>query len=97
MDHRHLSRLSRAICQSVAAAPPGADAIDRATPGTDSKRPLAGVPRQGNHRPPVACDVCGRTMLTGEGTREITSGGSVLAACPLCVISAQHDVERRVA
>lgn len=96
MDHRHLRRLSRPISQGVAGTPPSVQAIDLATSGMASERPLAGVP-QGNRRPPAACDVCGRTMLTGERTREISSGEHVLAACPLCLIRAQHDPERRVA
>jgi len=44
-----------------------------------------------------ACDVCGRTLLTGEVSSLLEVDGTVLSACPLCVIRIQRDARRQAA
>jgi hypothetical protein len=99
MDDTYLHRLSRRIHRSDEAAPPPTRADGRATSWTDPERPLSDAPRARDRRHPVdACEVCGRTLLAGESTREIIRGERVFEACTLCVISAtHHDAPRRVA
>jgi hypothetical protein len=73
-------------------APPTTPASGPVVPRTASERRLTAAPRARNRRHPVdACQICGRTLLAGEGTREIVSGESVLEACSLCVISTTRD------
>jgi hypothetical protein len=74
------------------AAAPTTPASGRVVPRTASERPLTAAPRARNRRHPVdACQICGRTLLAGEGTREIVSGERVFEACSLCVIAVTRD------
>ena len=54
------------------------------------------APRR-RRRPVEACEVCGRTLLTGERAREIVFGEQVVQACALCVIGAQRAVRQEAA
>ena len=78
--------------------PPSKDLGECATSWTAAER-APRAPDARNRRHLVdACQVCGRTLLTGEGTREIISGECVFEACSLCVISsAEDDTPRHVA
>jgi hypothetical protein len=99
MDDTARQGFSRPLGRGDATTPPATRAAGRATSGTGPERSLASAPRVRIRRCPVdACEVCGRLLLTGEGTRQIISGEHVLEACSLCVISAAaHDASRRVA
>jgi len=96
MDSTYLHRLSR---------PPRPDASDgdEATVQPSELRvvettvpPSAGAPRS-RRRPAANCEVCGRTLLTGERATAIVIGDAVVEACPLCVIQAQVDARRSAA
>jgi hypothetical protein len=39
----------------------------------------------------IACDVCGRTLLRGEGAETFLAGGSRRQVCDLCTARAQHE------
>jgi hypothetical protein len=57
---------------------------------------VTSAPHARNRRHLVdACQVCGRTLLAGEGTREIISGECAFEACSLCVISAARGATSR--
>ena len=77
---------------------PTKDLSERALLSTAAAR-APHTPHARNRRRLVdACQICGRTLLIGEGTREIISGGRVFEACSLCVIStAKDDTPRHVA
>jgi hypothetical protein len=96
MDVIYLHRLLRRFRRSDEAAP---TTDGRATSWTGPEGTLSDAPRVKNRRHPVdACQVCGRTLLAGESTREVIRGERVFEACTLCVIAdAQHDASRRVA
>jgi hypothetical protein len=92
MDHSHLRRLSRPIVRPAAVATPAAHSTVGATPWPDLQEPASAVVRTRDRRRPVtACEVCGRTLLTGETSREIDIGDRLLAACPLCAIAAARS------
>jgi hypothetical protein len=89
MDHSHLRRLSRPIMRPAAPAAPAVHSAVDTTPWSDPYKPISTVSHiRAPRRRVTACEVCGRTLLTGETSREIASGDHVLAACPLCAISA---------
>jgi hypothetical protein len=96
MDETYLHRLSRPYRQADGAPQP-----DDETGRAPDVVPGAPEPESGGEparrRRVAACEVCGRTLLAGEQTREIVVGERVAAACPLCIIGAQHAVRQRAA
>jgi len=95
MDERYLHRLSRPVrdpAPAPGAVPPAPELVvvlrDEA-----ATREVARARR----RRVQACEVCGRTLLTGEQAREIVVLESSVWACPLCVIDAQAAIRRRAA
>ena len=112
MDGRYLHRLSRQIRPRPQDAPAaeGHGATSTTSDGTgglagvndtlidtphSQARPLD-RPAVARRRSPGACEVCGRTLLTGEVASSIDADGAVLSACPLCVIRIQR-ARRQVA
>jgi hypothetical protein len=92
MGDTYLHRLWHPLRRTDSAVPPTTPANGRANSWTATERRVTDAPRARNRRHLVdACQVCGRTLLTGEGTREIISGECVLEACSLCVISTTRD------
>jgi hypothetical protein len=95
MNERYLHRLSRPVrgaAPVAAAAPPVPELIvvmrDEATPGEAARA---------RRRRAASCEICGRTLLTGEEPREIVVLERSVWACPLCVIASQTAVRRRAA
>ena len=72
-------------------SPPAASAED--APAT---HPVAGL-LHARRRTPAACELCGRTLLTGESATPVELDGIVAYACPLCVIGVQTAARGRVA
>lgn len=95
---RHPASLLAPIRRTVSPQSPSKDLGERAISWT-ADEPAPRAPHARNRRQLVdTCQVCGRTLLTGEGTREIISGERALEACSLCVIStAKDDTPRHVA
>jgi hypothetical protein len=95
MNERYLHRLSRparAAAPAAAATPPAPELVvvvrDEATP--------SGAERARRRRV-TSCEVCGRTLLTGEQPREIVVLERSVWACPLCVIESQAAVRHQAA
>jgi len=97
MDLRYLHRLSRQIRprpQDGPADRPAAFEADEPRAATETMElPRAQAPRRWKS----ACELCGRTLLTGEVAAPIDVNGTVLSACPLCVIRVQTDARRSAA
>ena len=106
MDLRYLHRLSRQIRPRPQDAPAaeGHGATSTTSDGTaglagvndtlidrphSQARPLDRPPAL-RRRSSGACEVCGRTLLTGEVASSVDVDGVVLSACPLCVIRIQR-------
>jgi hypothetical protein len=87
------------VSPAAAPAPRGLPArpATRAASWDVSGQPVSAAARARRRRPVAACEVCGRTLLTGETSRQITSGDLVLEACALCAISATRAGKRRAA
>ncbi len=90
----------------VVAAAPGRDGRDAAGQGLEDRgvalaarldEPQQSAAPRRRRRPVEACEVCGRTLLTGERAREIVFGEQVVQACALCVIGAQRAVRQEAA
>ena len=95
MDETYLHRLSRPYRPAARSARPadrGAGRRRRAGRRRYAEQAPAARPRR--RRVATSCEVCGRTLLTGEQAREIARGERVVWACPLCVIDLQHDLPR---
>ena len=107
MDEGYLHRLSRPVrgpATAPEAVPPVSEAVTAAAapPAPElvvvmrdeaASRELAKARR----RRVDSCEVCGRTLLTGEEPREIVVLEGSVWACPLCVIDAQAAIRRRAA
>jgi len=94
MNERYLHRLSRPVRGATPAAaspPPAAElvVVTRDEPAAETARV--------RRRNPTACEVCGRTLLTGEQPREIVVLERSVWACPLCVIESQAHLRRQAA
>ena len=89
----------------AAATPPAAAMPSAAAQGPAAEQgpaaaqgPVVAVVRVRQRRRPVtAGQVCGRTLLTGETSRQISSGDLLLEACELCAMSATRAGARRAA
>jgi hypothetical protein len=90
MDETYLHRLSRPYRPVARNARPAGESPDVTVVAhvPEPERPAR------RRRVVTSCEVCGRTLLTGERAREIARGERVVWACPLCVIGAQHDLPR---
>jgi len=91
MDDTYLHRLSRPYRRVADASAPRASGYDDEP--LESVEPRREAPER-RRRSVTSCEVCGRTLLTGEHAREIALGERVVWACPLCVIGAQHTQPR---
>ena len=97
MNESYLHRLSRpargAAPVAAAATPPAPELVvvvrDETTPPSGAER--------ARRRRVTSCEVCGRTLLTGEQPREIVVLERSVWACPLCVIDSQATVRRQAA
>jgi hypothetical protein len=89
MDGTYLHRLSRPRRDDESAPRPTDEAGRRLAVVLSPPEPESGG-RAARLRRVAACEICGRTLLAGERAREIVVGERVAAACPLCVIGAQH-------
>jgi len=92
MDDTYLHRLSRPY-RPVAGVSPHAASGHGGEPVSAAEPPRSGA-RERRRRPVTACEICGRTLLTGERAREVALGERIVWACPLCVIGAQHTKPR---
>ncbi len=96
MNERYLHRLSRppraAAPAPAAATPPAPELVvvvrDEATPGEAERA---------RRRRVTSCEICGRTLLTGEQPREIVVLERSAWACPLCVIESQATLRHQAA
>jgi hypothetical protein len=97
MDERYLHRLSRPVRGPVPvpapeAGPPVSELVVVVRDEAADREPA-----KARRRRIGACEVCGRTLLTGEQAREIVVLERSVWACPLCVIDAQAAIRRRAA
>ena len=96
MDLHYLHRLSRQIKPRTQDEPSDETAVRTDQPlellETRDHRPAAR-----RHRSTSACEVCGRTLLTGEVAAPVDVKGTMVYACPLCAIRVETDARRRAA
>jgi len=94
MDERYLHRLSRPVrgATPAAAAPPDSELV---VVVRDEPAPAEAL--RARRRRATSCEICGRTLLTGEEAREIVVLERSVWACPLCVIESQATVRRQAA
>ena len=100
MNERYLHRLSRPVRGGAAVAeavPPVS--VSKATPPVTELVVVTGdeaasrARAKARRRRVGACEVCGRTLLTGEQPREIVLLERSVWACPLCVIDSQTTAQ----
>ena len=97
MDLRYLHRLSRQIRPRPQDGPAGGPVTfeaDEPVAATEVREIPQARPRR---RRTGVCEVCGRTLLTGEVAAPLDVNGAIVSACPLCVIRAQTDARRSAA
>lgn len=92
------STVAQATAPAAATSPAAAMPSAASTAPAAAQGPVVAVVRVRQRRRPVtACEVCGRTLLTGETSRQIASGDLLLEACELCAMSATRAGARRAA
>ena len=95
MNERYLHRLSRPFRGATPEAASTAPARELVVVTRDE--PEATGTARVRRRTVTACEVCGRTLLTGEQPREIVVLERSVWACPLCVIESQAHLRRQAA
>ena len=95
MNQRYLHRLSRPVRDATPAGPPPPPTPELVVVTRDEAA-AAGAARV-RRRTITACDICGRTLLTGEQAREIVVLEGSAWACPLCVIESLALLRRQAA
>jgi len=95
MNEGYLHRLSRPARGATPAAAPAAPARDIVV--VTRGEPEATAATRVRRRTITSCELCGRTLLTGEQPREIVVLERSVWACPLCVIESQAHLRREAA
>lgn len=95
MNERYLHRLSRPVRGAAPVADPTPPAPELVVVMRDEASPSEAA--RARRRRVSSCEMCGRTLLTGEQPREIVVLERSVWACPLCVIESQAAVRRQAA
>ncbi|HUK77304.1 MAG TPA: hypothetical protein VL117_06865 [Thermoleophilia bacterium] len=95
MNERYLHRLSRPFRDAAPAAAPTPSAPELVVVMRDEATHAEAA--RARRRRVTSCEVCGRTLLTGEQPREIVVLERSVWACPLCVIESQATLRRQAA
>jgi hypothetical protein len=95
MNESYLHRLTRPLRGEVPAAVAALPAAELVVVMRDEATPAAAG--RSRRRRVTSCEICGRTLLTGEQPREIVVRERGAWACPLCVIESQATARRQAA